>query len=350
MTKFLETLKSELNLSSELIAKFVEEGMTELIHFVKLTKEDLRTDFQLKLGPANAILAHVESLTPQKSSLPLSIRLESESEDEKFEKLVNKFNDGDISVISELSFHTNKVVFPNKKIDLAATKAMLAFKGTVKDLWKGMPVVLVSSLDKSWNYLNPRTGEMLQDGIDPNTGINWQELGDETLCLIAFAEKSNLLKNKDDEKVIEEFKSKTKSYLVAKTKWDAADYDLTDWIGDVKIKSKNLVQQKPINSNSISSISSTSSSGNNIAPFQKLILSMFSVDEFKRLCNYNTENVSINVNWNGSPNSVIFDAANCLNRYGYLNNSDFWSQIVDERPRRKYNIAAVAKLFGINLS
>lgn len=346
MTKFLETLKSELNLSSELIAKFVEEGMTELIHFVKLTKEDLRTDFQLKLGPANAILAHIESLTPQKSSLPLSIRLESESEDEKFEKLVNKFNDGDISVISELQNHTTKVVFPNKKIDLAATKAMLAFKGTVKDLWKGMPVVLVSSLDKSWNYLNPRTGEMLQDGIDPNTGINWQELGDELLCLIVFAEKSNLLKNKDDEKVIEEFKSKTKSYLVAKTKWEAADYELVDWIDDVKVNSKNLVQQKPATSNSISS---TSLPGNNLAQFQKLILSMFSVDEFKRLCNYNTENVIINVNWNGSPNSVIFDAANCLNRYGYLDNSDFWSRIVDERSRRKYDIAVVAKLFGVNI-
>jgi len=350
MTKFLETLKTSLNLSSELIAKFVEEGMTELIHFVKLTKEDLRNDFGLKLGPANAILLHIESLIPQKSSLPVSIRIEEESEEEKFEKLVNKFNSGDVSVISELQKHTSKVVFPNKKIDLSATKAMLAFKGVVKDVWKGLPVVLVSSLDKSWVYYHPRTRELLQDGIDSNTGINWQELGDETLCLIAFAEKSNLLKNKDDEKVIEEFTSKTKSYIPAKTKWDAADYDLSDWIGDVKVKSKDLNQLKENQAKLANPIySSTSLSGNNLAQFQKLILSMFDVGEFKRLCEYNTHDVVPNVNWNGSPVSVVFDAANCLNRYGYLNNSDFWFRIIDERSRRKFDIAEVAKLFGINI-
>jgi len=218
MTKFLETLKSELNLSDSLIQSFVDQEMTELIHFVKLTKDDLRNDFGMKLGPANAVLAYVETLIPSKSSLPVSIRLETESEEEKFEKLVNKFNNGDVSVISELSHYTSKVVFPNKKIDLSATKAMMISKTPVKDIWKGLPVVSTLSLDKSWIYYHPRDKNILQDGVDPNTGINWSELGDETLSLIAFAERSNLLKNKDDEKVFEEFKSKTKSYLIAKTK------------------------------------------------------------------------------------------------------------------------------------
>jgi len=343
MTKFLETLKIELSLSSELIAKFVDQEMTELIHFVKLTKDDLRNDFGMKLGPANAILAYVETLIPSKSSLPVSIRLETESEEEKFEKLVNKFNSGDVSVISELSHHTSKVVFPNKKIDLSATKAMMNSKTPVKDIWKGLPVVSTLSLDKSWIYYHPRTREELQDGVDPNTGINWQELGDETLCLISFAEKSNLLKNKDDEKVVEEFTSKTsKVYSVAKTKWDANDYEVSDWIEDVKVKSKDLNKLKELPKPEVKL------SGNSLTQFQSLILNMFSVDEFKRFCSFNTD-INSQVNWNGSPNSVIFDASNCLNRNGYLNNFDFWKLLMEEKPRRKFDISSVSKLFGVNM-
>lgn len=342
MTKFLETLKSELNLSDSLIQSFVDQEMTELIHFVKLTKDDLRNDFGMKLGPANAILAYVETLIPSKFSLPVSIRLETESEEEKFEKLVNKFNSGDVSVISELSHHTSKVVFPNKKIDLSATKAMMNSKTPVKDIWKGLPVVSTLSLDKSWIYYHPRDKNILQDGVDPNTGINWPELGDETLCLIAFAERSNLLKNKDDEKVFEEFKSKTKSYLIAKTKWDANDYELSDWIGDVKVKSKDLNQLKEPPKPEVKL------SGNSLTQFQSLILNMFSVDEFKRFCSYHTD-INSQVNWNGSPNSVTFDASNCLNRNGYLNNFDFWKLLMEEKPRRKFDISNVSKLFGVNL-
>jgi hypothetical protein len=348
MTKFLETLKSELNLSSEIIAKFNEEEMTELIHFSKLTQENLRNDFGLKLGPANAILAYVESLTPQKvnSSLPVSIRLETESDEEKFEKLVNKFNSGDTSVIEDLKKFTNKVVFPNKKIDLAATKAMMGSKTLVKDIWKGLPVVLTSSLDKSWIYYHPREKNILQDGIDPNTGINWPELGDELLCLIAFAERANLLKNKDDEKVFEEFSSKTsKTYLVAKTKWDAGDFEISDWISDVKIKSKDLNQTKE--TKPVQKVSS--SSGNSIAEFHKLASSMFSPDEFKRFCYYNTENVNSQVNWNGSPSTVMFDATNTLNQYGYLNSLDFWSRLLEERSRRRFDISSVSKMFDVNI-
>ncbi len=340
MTKFLQTLQSSLSLTDSEIELFTKEKMTELIHFIELDKKDLMEMGFLR-GPANGIVAHVKSLLPKESQ---TLRIETESNDEKFEKLCNYFNSGK-NVTKELKFYTKKVVFPNKKIDFAKTQAMLNFKGDPGNIWKGDPIVSVDNLDDSMVWLHPRDQLHLQDGFDPNTGIEWKLLGEEGMCLVVFAEESGLLKNKDDETVFEDFLNKKKLFITSTTKLIASGRNIQDYSSCVRISAKFLNKEPETKIEKALVMS-----GNNHKDLSNLLMSLFSTAELKRFCLYKVgDDVTNSSEFNGSSLSVVYSVTEQLRMRGYLNHTPFWINLRDERPRREKEIYTVARLFGVNV-
>ena len=121
MTTFLQTLQSSLSLSDSEIQIFTKDKMTELIHFIELDKNDLK-EMGFARGPANAILAYVKSLIPEKAQV---IKIESKSDDDKFKKACEEFNK-DKTITKELKEFSNRFVLINNRISFIETKAMLA--------------------------------------------------------------------------------------------------------------------------------------------------------------------------------------------------------------------------------
>lgn len=341
---FLQNLQSVLSLSDSEISLFIEENMTELIHFVELDKKDLM-EMGFKRGPANAIVAHIKTLIPEKPKDVLSVKFETESRDSRFEKTVIAYNSGK-DVISDLKSFTDRVVLIEGKIDFIKTQEMLAFKGNPGRLWKGNPIVLVDNLDDSEIWLHPRTSEHLQDGLD-SMGIEWIKLSEERMCLIAFAERKGLLRNKDDETVFEKF-SDINSSLVKTTKatLQSSGEKLGDYISYVKISAKDLNNKY---SNQKNEKPLTLSSNNN-ANLYALLMEIFSPDELRRFCVYNIGDEFVSsISFNGSGANAVSNVVDALKKQGFVNQPELWMNLVKERPRRDHEIYAVARSFGLNL-
>ena len=342
MTTFLQTLQSSLSLSDSEIKIFTEDKMTELIHFIELDKNDLK-EMGFARGPANAILAHIKSLIPEKAQV---IKIESESDDNKFKKACEEFNK-DKTITKELKEFSNRFVLINNRISFIETKAMLAFKGNPGDIWKGNPIVSLSDLDDSEIWMNPRNRTDLQDGFDPNTGIEWILLGQDKMCLVAFAEEWGLLLNKDDETVFDIFDKNSKLYDLAITKLKASGKKLSNYIGHVK-RSANDSRSNTQHDNSGSMDSKSSQPKNKNKALMDLLLNSFGVDEMKRFLRYTVgDGICQSVNFLSSPASVTFDVVQYLDRNGHTNSTSFWDALLSERPRRRLDIVNVSTLYGI---
>lgn len=342
MTTFLQTLQSSLSLSDSEIQIFTKDKMTELIHFIELDKNDLK-EMGFARGPANAILAYVKSLIPEKAQV---IKIESESDDDKFKKACEEFNTNK-TLTKDLEEFSNRFVLINNRISFVETKAMLAFKGNPGDIWKGNPIVSLSDLDDSEIWMNPRNRVDLQDGFDPNTGIEWILLGQDKMCLVASAEELGLLSNKDDETVFEIFDKNGKLYDVALTKLKASGKKLSDYISCVK-RSANDLRSKYSTYTSTLTATQSSQPRNKNKALTDLILSLFSVDEMKSFLMYVVGNdICTAVNFLGSPASVTFDVVQYLDRNGHATMTSFWNALVSERPRRRLDIVNVSTLYGI---
>lgn len=341
---FLQILQSTLSLSDFEISLFVEENMTELIHFIELDKKDLM-EMGFKRGPANAIVAYIKTLVPEKPKDVLSVKFETESRDSQFEKIVIAYNSGK-DVISDLKSFTDRVVRIEGKIDFTKTQEMLAFKGNPGSLWKGNPIVLVDNLDDSEIWLHPRTSEHLQDGID-SMGIEWIKLCEEGMCLVAFAERKGLLRNKDDETVFEKFSDINSSLLkTTKATLQASGEKLSDYIRYVKIFVKDLNNKSADQKNKKHLVISSNSNAN----LSALLLNMFSSDELRRFCRYNIDDEFVSsISFSGSDAGIAFNVADALKRQGFVNQPGLWINLVKERPRREHEIYAVARSFGLNL-
>ena len=342
MTTFLQTLQSSLSLSDSEIKIFTEDKMTELIHFIELDKNELK-EMGFARGPANAILEHIKSLIPEKAQV---IKIESESDDNKFKKACEEFNK-DKTITKELKEFSNRFVLINNRISFIETKAMLAFKGNPGDIWKGNPIVSLSDLDDSEIWMNPRNRVDLQDGFDPNTGIEWILLGQDKMCLVAFAEEFGLLSNKDDETVFGIFDSNSKLYDLALTKLKASGKKLTDYISHVK-RSANDSRSKPSSHTSTLTVNQSSQPKNKNKALMDLLLNSFAVDEMKRFLSYVVGNaICTAVNFTDSPGNVTFNVVQYLDRNGNVNETSFWNALLSERPRRRLDIVNVSTLYGI---
>jgi hypothetical protein len=317
--------------------------MTELIHFIELDKNELK-EMGFARGPANAILAYIKSLIPEKTQV---IKIESESDDERFQKACNKFNTEKI-ITEDLKRFTIRFVLVNELIDFAETKAMLAFKGNPGDIWKGNPIVNLKDLDDSEIWTNPRNNIDLQDGFDPNTKIEWIVLGQDKMCLVAFAEESGLLVNKDDETVFDAFAKPSKLYDVTTTKLKASGKKLSDYIGCVKRSVKDSKKDVSSRNSTLTVTHFQPQSKNKNKALMDLLLSSFAVDEMKRFLMYVVGNdVCQSVNFSGSPANITFDVVQYLDRNGHASSTSLWNALVSERPRRRLEIANVAQLYGI---
>lgn len=339
MSNFLKDLQTALSLTKSEISLFTKEKMTELIHFIELDKKDLM-EMGFARGPANAIVTHIKTLIPEKVSTQ-TIRIETESNEEKFKKVCNDFNAGK-SVTDALKMFTDKLVLVKSKIDFDQTQEMLAFKGNPGKLWKGNPIVNVGDLDDSVIYLHPRTSRHLQDGLDPITLVQWNNITDEGLCLIAFSEDQGLLAYKDDAQVYNEFLNRPDGQLVttANNLLKSSGTKLSKYLDRVKVSTKDLNK------------SGSSSSTNTFAPkisIDGLLSASFGADELRRFLSWNTNSVTDQVNFNNSPANVFFDVSRCLERKGYTESHDFWLALVKERPRRKDEISEVARKYGVNI-
>ncbi len=246
---------------------------------------------------------------------------------------------------------STRFVLVNELIDFTETKSMLAFKGNPGDIWKGNPIVNLSDLDDSEIWIHPRNSNIdLQDGIDPNTGIEWKLLGQDKMCSVAFAEESGLLVNKDDETVFDAFAKNGKLYDVTLTKLKASGKKLTDYIGCVKRSVKD--SRKNVSSRNstvtVNQSQSKSQSQNKNKALMDLLLNSFGIDEMKRFLRYVIgDDICKSVNFSSSPANATFDAVDYLDRNGHANGTSFWNAFVSERPRRRLEIANVAQLYGI---
>ena len=79
-----------------------------------------------------------------------------------------------------------------------------------------------------------------------------------------------------------------------------------------------------------------------------LLLSLFAVDEMKRLVRHAVgDDICSGVNFSSSALNVAFDITHYLERNGHANGTSFWNAILSERPKRRLDIANVAQLYGI---
>lgn len=342
MTKFLQNLQSLLLLSDSEIQIFIKDQMTELIHFIELDKNELK-EMGFARGPTNAILAHIKSLIPEKTQV---IKIESESDDERFQKACDKFNTEKI-ITEDLKRFATRFVLVNELINFNETKAMLAFKGNPGDIWKGNPIVNLNDLDDSEIWMNPRNGSDLQDGVD-SIGIEWILLGQDKMCLVAFAEESGLLVNKDDETVFDAFAKPGKLYDTTITKLKASGKKLAEYIDCVKRSVKNQYGKECARNSTLAINHSQPQSKNKNKALMDLLSNSFAVDEMKRVLRYTVgDDICKSVNFSSSPNNVTFDVVEYLDRNGHTNGTSFWNAILSERPRRRSEIANVAQLYGI---
>ena len=195
--------------------------------------------------------------------------------------------------------------------------------------------------------MNPRNRVDLQDGFDPNTGIEWILLGQDKMCLVAFAEEFGLLSNKDDETVFGIFDSNSKLYDLALTKLKASGKKLTDYISHVK-RSANDSRSKPSSHTSTLTVNQSSQPKNKNKALMDLLLNSFAVDEMKRFLSYVVGNaICTAVNFTDSPGNVTFNVVQYLDRNGNVNETSFWNALLSERPRRRLDIVNVSTLYGI---
>lgn len=361
-TPFLESLKLNCHLSDDTVRLLIEEEMTQFPHFKGCTRESLK-EIGLKTGPANAIATHIQALTAEATpvspdslrnldSETLNLRLVTESDEERFRKLASKFNGGDTTVTTDLEKFAARIVQdPDKKINIDETFLMLKYPGDLDKIWIGKDgvsrlIVPAAKLNDSYIYLYFRNGKHLQNGIDPNTGINWQSLGDEKLNLLWFAYDQGITGQKDDDTIFEEFKMETKSYSVAKLQYDWGDFYFIKY---VKIAVSDLKRLKTEEKIEVGYGHQFSIKSKEQALYDLIIVS-FSSEEILRYCNFGGDDfkrVVENITAGGPLAVVTNQLISSLTNLGLI--KDFLQILIRERPRKRDHIINVGLLFGFNL-
>lgn len=367
MSAFLETLQRECSLSDKAIGILVEEEMISDIHFQGTTEDKLKA-LGLKTGAAQAIVHYLKEKfpnripSPQSSAsgshgvAPIKMQIVTESDEDKFRKLIDKFNNGDKTAADNFGV-TNVVKESNGKINPDETIRMLNYKGTLEGIWVGLDgisrvIIDVKILNEDWIYLYFRTGKHLLNGVDVNTGINWQNLGDVKLNLLVFAFQQGIFNNKDDHRIYKEFDSETGSYSAARMQYDGKGWKDDKFISSVKISTSALQDQKKDDRKPLEGTESKLRNIGGLADdrnkmLYELILSMFNVSEMNLFFSHLPQcgDMKNAVNFSDSSSNVSFNIVNYLTRNNLINTILF-DNLVKSYPRRYPDILKVALAFG----